>query len=102
MENVTKIDIIVDTIYCYDELTSERVDYPLTSEYDFFMNEFSDTQELLTVNISDPIARVMKFYNIENSIPKTYNELDYSDMDQQQQKIFDTFVEMIKSNTLSE
>jgi|LakMenEpi03Aug12_release.lakeMendotaPanAssembly.Ray.scaffolds.fasta_scaffold2794475_1 hypothetical protein len=102
MENVTKIDIIVDTIYCYDELTNERIDYPLTKEYDFFMNEFSDTQELLTVNISDPIARVMKFYNIENSIPKSYTELDYSNMDQQQQKIFNAFVEMIKFNTRSE
>ena len=59
MENVTKIDIMIDTIYCYDEMTNERIDYPLTSEYDFFMNEFSDTQELLTVNISDPIARIM-------------------------------------------
>ena len=78
MENVTKIDIIVDTIYCYDEITNERVNYPLTSEYDFFMNEFSDTQELLTVNITDPIARIMKFYTIENSIPKSFTELNYS------------------------
>ena len=97
MENVTKIDIMIDTIYCYDELTSERVDYPLTSEYDFFMNEFSDTQELLTVNISDPIARIMKFYTIENSIPKSFVELDYIDMTEEQKIIFDSFVEMIKT-----
>lgn len=102
METATKIDILVDTIYCYDEMTNERMDYPLTSEYDFFMNEFSDTQELLTVNISDPIARIMKFYNIENSVPRSYTEINYSDMNQEQQRIFDTFVEMIKSNTLSE
>ena len=101
MQNVTKIDIMVDTIYCYDELTNERIDYPLTKEYDFFMNEFSDIQELLTVNISDPIARIMKFYTIENSIPKSFTELNYSDMDQEQQRIFDTFVEMIKSSTQS-
>jgi hypothetical protein len=96
MENVTKIDIMVDTIYCYDELTNERVDYPLTSEYDFFMNEFSDTQDLLTVNITDPIARVMKFYTIENSIPKSFTELDYVDMTEEQQEIWDEFVTMIK------
>lgn len=97
MENVTKIDIMVDTIYCYDELTNERVDYPLTSEYDFFMNEFSDTQDLLTVNITDPIARVMKFYTIENSIPKSFTELDYVDMTEEQQEIWDEFVTMIKN-----
>ena len=97
MEKVTKIDIMIDTIYCYDELTNERVDYPLTSEYDFFMNEFSDTQDLLTVNITDPIARVMKFYGIENSIPKSFTELDYVDMTEEQKGIFDTFVELIKS-----
>jgi len=97
MENVTKIDILVDTIYCYDEITNERVDYPLTSDYDFFMNEFSDTQELLTVNITDPIARIMKFYTIENSVPKSFTELDYVDMTEEQKVIFDTFVDMIKS-----
>jgi hypothetical protein len=97
MENVTKIDIMMETIHCYDELTNERIDYPLTSEYDFFMNEFSDSQDLLTVNISDPIARIMKFYNIENSIPKSSVELDYIEMSNEQKVIFDAFVEMIKT-----
>jgi len=97
MENVTKIDIMIDTIYCYDELTNDRIDYPLTSDYDFFINEFSDTQELLTVNISDPIARIMKFYTIENSIPKSFVELDYLDMTTEQKIIFDSFIEMIKT-----
>jgi hypothetical protein len=97
MENVTKIDIMVDTIYCYDELTNERVNYPLTAEYDFFMNEFSDTQELLSVNIYNPIPRVMKFYTIENSVPKSFTELDYVDMTEEQKGIFDSFVDIIKA-----
>lgn len=97
MENVTKIDVMMEIIHCYDELTNERADYPLTSEYDFFMNEFSDTQELLTVNISDPIARIMKFYTIENSIPKSFVELDYLDMTKEQKVIFDSFITLIKS-----
>jgi len=101
MKDVTKIDIMGIYIYAYDELINTKEIYPLTKEYDFFIDEFSDTQELLTVNISDPIARVVKFYNIENSIPKSFTELDYSDMDQEQQRIFDTFVDMIKSSTLS-
>ena len=97
MENVTKIDIMVDTIYCYNDLTNEMISYPLTSEYDFFMNEFSDTQELLSVNIYNPIPRIMKFYTIENSIPKSFVELDYIDMTKEQKVIFDSFIEMIKS-----
>jgi hypothetical protein len=97
MEAVTKIDIIVDTIYCYDEMTNERVDYPLTAEYDFFMDEFSDTQELLSVNIYNPIPRIMKFYGIENSVPKSFTELDYVAMTEEQKGFFNTFVELIKS-----
>jgi hypothetical protein len=98
MKNVTKIDIMVETIYCYDEITNERKDYPLTDKYDFFMNEFSDTQELLTVNIYNPIARIIKFYTIENSVPNSFTELDYIEMNEEQKEIFDTFVELIKSN----
>jgi len=98
MENVSKIDIMIDTIYCYDEMTNERADYPLTSDYDFFINEFSDTQELLSVNIYNPIPRIMKFYGIENSVPKFFTELDYIEMNKTQKVIFDTFVEMIKTH----
>jgi hypothetical protein len=98
MENVTKIDIIGAEIYAYNELDNTKEIYPLTSEYDFFMNEFSDTQDLLTVNISDPIARVMKFYTIENSVPKSFTELDYVDMTEEEKAIWNAFVTMIKSN----
>lgn len=96
MESVTKIDIIGLEIYAYDELTNTKEIYPLTPEYDFFMNEFSDTQELLSVNIYNPIPRIMKFYGIENSIPKEFTELDYVDMTVEQKADFDAFVELIK------
>ncbi len=96
MESVTKIDIMGVEIYAYDELANTKEIYPLTSEYDFFMNEFSDTQELLSVNIYNPIPRIMKFYGIENSIPQSFTELDYVDMTEQQQIDFNAFVEMIK------
>jgi hypothetical protein len=97
METVTKIDIINNKINCYDELAGEKVVYPLDSSYDFFMDEFSDTQDLLTVNIYDPIPRVMKFYNINESIPSSFVEIDYVDMTRDEQAIWDSFVEMIKT-----
>ena len=97
MESVTKIDIMGLEIYAYDELGNTKEIYPLTAEYDFFMNEFSDTQELLSVNIYNPIPRIMKFYGIENSIPKSFTELDYVDMTVEQKADFDTFITMIKT-----
>jgi len=97
MESVTKIDIMGGDIYAYDELTNTKEIYPLTAEYDFFMNEFSDTQELLSVNIYNPIPRIMKFYGIENSIPESFTELDYVDMTAEQKAYFDSFVAIIKS-----
>lgn len=96
MESVTKIDIMGLEIYAYNEFTSEKEIYPLTSEYDFFMNEFSDTQELLSLNIYNPIPRIVKFYGIENSIPKSFTELDFVDMTVKQKADFNAFVEMIK------
>ena len=97
MEDVTKIDIIGQDIFCYNEDNGNREIYPLTEEYDFFMNAFSDTQDLLTVNIIDPISRIIKFYSIEESIPKTFIELDYINMSTENQIIFDAFVLLIKS-----
>ena len=97
MESVTKIDIMGVEIYAYNEMENKREIYPLTTEYDFFMNEFSDTQELLSVNIYNPIPRIIKFYGIENSIPESFTELDYVDMTTKQKADFDSFVAIIKS-----
>ena len=91
MENVTKIDIIEQQIVCYNEQTDERVIYPLVG-VDAFMNEFSDTQDLLTVNITDPLVRLIKFYAITESIPESFIILDYTDMTDEQKVIFDEFI----------
>jgi len=91
MENVTKIDIIEQQIVCYDEQTDEKVIYPLVG-VDAFMNEFSDTQDLLTVNITDPLVRLIKFYAITESIPESFIILDYTDMTDEQKVIFNEFI----------
>ena len=97
METVTKIDIIGESIFCYDELANTQETYPLTSEYDFFMNTFSDTQDLLSINIFLPLPRVMKFYEIIDSNPKSFIEIDYNTMTDEQKESFDLFITMIKS-----
>ena len=96
MENVTKIDIIGQEIASYNEETDERVIYPLVG-VDTFMNEFSDTQDLLTVNISNPKARLIRFYSITESIPQRFEIIDYTDMTAGQKVIFDEFVNHIKA-----
>ena len=96
MITVTKIDIIKDSIYCYDEETDEKVIYPLIG-VDTFITEFSDTQDLLTVNISNPKARLIRFYSITESIPQRFEIIDYTDMTAGQKVIFDEFVNHIKA-----
>jgi hypothetical protein len=97
MENVEKIDIMLGNINCYDYLSNEHKIYLLTEEYDFFMNIFSDAQDLLSINITDPQARLIKFYNILGFKEGTMNILNYTDMNQEQKEAFDAFIAMIKS-----
>ena len=99
MNTVTKIDIfkIQQEIVCYDELEITKEIYPLTNEYDYFMEEFSDTEDLLTVNISNPIKRLLKFYKIKDFTPESFIELDYEDMTINQKNALDNFIIQIKT-----
>jgi len=89
---IEKIDIIGLVIYRYNELQEQQESTPLTSEYDTFINEFSDTQDLLSINVSNPIKRIMKFYEIKEGIPNSFEELDYLEMTAPQQLILDNFI----------
>lgn len=97
METVSKIDIIAESVFCYDELDNTMETLPLTQEYDFFMNTFSDNQDLLSVNIYNPIPRIVKFYGIVDSRPDTFVEIDYDTMTISEKESFDAFVTLIKS-----
>ena len=97
MKTVSKIDIMAESIFCYDELDNTVETLPLTQEYDFFMNTFSDTQDLLSVNIYNPIPRIVKFYGILDSRPDTFVEIDYDTMNVPEKESFDAFVTLIKS-----
>lgn len=97
METVSKIDIMVESIFCYDELANTMETLPLTQEYDFFMNTFSDNQDLLTVNIYNPIPRIIKFYGIVDSRPDSFVEINYDTMTISEKESFNNFVTLIKS-----
>lgn len=97
METVSKIDIMGESIFCYDELANTIETLPLTQECDFFMNTFSDNQDLLTVNIYNPIPRIIKFYGIVDSRPDSFVEINYDTMTISEKESFDNFVTLIKS-----
>jgi len=88
-----KIDIIDQEIFTYNENFNAIKTLPLTSEYDAFINEFSNTQTLLTVNISNPIKRVMNYY-----VDGEFIESDYDNMSDYQKLITDEFINQINNN----
>lgn len=57
-----------------------------------FESTFMDTQELLTINVSQPVKRIMKFYNIQMGIPESFTELDYDSMTAEQKSALDNFI----------
>ncbi len=93
---IEKIDIMEGTVYCYGEKPSDKLSFPLDDSCNALIKVFSDTEELLTINISSPIKRIMKFYKITESVPESYKELPYSDMTFAKKKVLDSFIESVQ------
>lgn len=93
-----KIDIIGLQIFTYDENFNAIKTLPLTSEYNAFIKEFSDKQDMLTVNISKPIKRIMKYYDTEKIADSSFVELDYDNMTDSQKSTTDSFINQVNNN----
>lgn len=93
---ITKIDIINGKVLCFDE---EATTPPtITDENEAsntLLETFGDTQDLLTINITNPVKRVMKFYNINGGQPESSEELPYSEMSEADKEVLDTYIETI-------
>ena len=85
-----KLDIIGSVVYRYDS-EMEAQDSVAFSDATF-ESTFMDTQDLLTVNVSQPIKRIMKFYKITDGIPESFTELDYDSMTAEQKSALDNFI----------
>ena len=85
-----KFDIIGSVLYRYDSDMEQQES--TTFNDDTFETTFMDTQDLLTINVSQPIKRIMKFYNINMGIPESFEELDYDSMTEQQKTILNNFI----------
>ncbi len=80
-----KLDIIGNVVYRYDSDMEQQES--ITFNDTAFQETFMDTQELLTINVSQPIKRIMKFYNINMGIPESFVELDYNLMTNEEKYI---------------
>lgn len=85
-----KFDIINRVVYRYDADMNQQVSESFNNAT--FEATFMDTQELLTINVSQPIKRIVKFYNIQMGIPESIVELDYDSMTAEQKGILDNFI----------
>lgn len=85
-----KFDIIDDLIFRYDS-EMEQQESSILNNNDF-KNAFIDNEDLLTINVSQPLKRIVKFYNIQMGIPESFDELDYNLMTAEQKTILDNFI----------
>ena len=85
-----KFDIIGSVLYRYDSDMEQQES--TTFNDNTFETTFMDTQDLLTINVSQPIKRIMKFYNINMGIPESFIELDYDSMTAEHKATLDNFI----------
>jgi hypothetical protein len=85
-----KLDIIGNVVYRYDSDMEQQES--ITFNDITFETTFMDTQDLLTINVSQPIKRIMKFYNINMGIPESFVELDYNLMTNEEKITLDNFI----------
>ena len=88
-----KIDIIGKSVYCYDDKCSliKTLDLNDFTGVDF---AYLDGSKLFTINITQPIKRVVKFTELNglDSVAE-FSEYPYADMTPEQQAEFDSFVQ---------
>ena len=85
-----KFDIIGTVVYRYDDDMQQQEE---TTFNDATLEAtFMDTQDLLTINVSQPIKRIVKFYNIQMGIPESFVELDYNLMTNEEKITLDNFI----------
>lgn len=92
-----KIDIINGVIYVYDENMEliKSIELNVLSNLDL---TFLDGSKLFTLNISNPVKRVIKFYELEGVDTKAiFEETLYENMTEKQVIDFDNFIMIINN-----
>ena len=87
---IEKFDIIQQVTYRYDS-DMEQQESVLFND-NTFESTFMDTQDILSINVTFPIKRIVKFYNVKMGIPESFTELDYDSMTAEQKTVLDNFI----------
>lgn len=92
---IEKIDVINNVVYVYDVDGNKLKDIDLTT-LEVLDLSYLDGCKMLTFNLTQPIKRVVKFYEF-NSLETTaeFQEFIYSEMTEQQKTDFDNFIKLI-------
>lgn len=87
-----KIDIINERVYCYDS-NCELLKTLNLSDFQNIDFEYLKDTKLFSINLTDPIKRVVKFYEINGLDSSAEFEVYiYENMDDKQKADFDSFV----------
>jgi hypothetical protein len=92
-----KIDIINEKVFCYDS-NCELVKTLNLSDFKGITLNYLDGAKLLSLNITQPIKRVIKFFEINGlNISAEFVEYPYSEMSEDQKTNFDSFVQQAEN-----
>jgi hypothetical protein len=92
-----KIDVIKEKVFCYDE-NCELLKSLNLSDFQNIDFGYLDGAKLFSLNISQPIKRVVKFSEI-NGLDSSaeFVEYPYSEMSEEQKADFDSFVQQAET-----
>lgn len=93
MEDVTKIDVINDKVIYYDENSGEKIEVIVSEKHEDFLNEFLSLEcFMVSINISEPIARVVQFLNKNENTQII--EMLFVEMSEKQKDVFNKFINL--------
>lgn len=93
MEDVTKIDVINDKVIYYDENSGEKIEVIVSEKHEDFLNEFLSLEcFMVSINISEPITRVVQFLNKNENTQII--EMLFVEMSEKQKDVFNKFINL--------
>jgi|688.fasta_scaffold1031416_2 broad specificity polyphosphatase/5'/3'-nucleotidase SurE len=94
---IEKIDIINQTVYVYDDKFTLVKSLPLSDFTNINLPHY-DNSKLYTINITQPIKRVINFQEI-NGLNTTaqFTEYPYSDMTDEEKSDLDLFIQEVEN-----
>ena len=94
---IEKIDIIEETVYCYDEQYQLIKSAGLSSFQDINLPHFTG-YKLYTINISKPIKRVINFKELNGvGVSGEFTEYPYDDMNNDEKNGVDSFITQVEN-----